>query len=63
MWDLITTYYTHPAPKSGHFYVSMLLQVHHGVNTKNPNLERVEALAEDLLDFKQVGVLERWLLG
>jgi hypothetical protein len=27
------------------------------------NLERVEALAEDLLDFKQVGDLERWLLG
>ena len=26
------------------------------------NLERVEALAEDLLDFKQVGDLERWLL-
>ena len=25
------------------------------------NLERVEALAEDLLDFKQVGDLERWL--
>jgi Domain of unknown function (DUF4351) len=27
------------------------------------NLERVEALAEDLLDFKQVGDLERWLGG
>jgi Domain of unknown function (DUF4351) len=25
------------------------------------NLERVEALAEDLLDFKQVGDLERWM--
>ena len=25
------------------------------------NLERVEVLAEDLLDFKQVGDLERWL--
>jgi hypothetical protein len=25
------------------------------------NLERVEALAEDLLDFKHVGDLERWL--
>ena len=27
------------------------------------NLERVEALAEDLLDFKQVGDLERWIAG
>ena len=25
------------------------------------NLERVEALAEDLLDFKHMGDLERWL--
>ena len=25
------------------------------------NLERVETLAEDLLDFKQVGDLERWM--
>jgi Domain of unknown function (DUF4351) len=25
------------------------------------NLERVEALAEDLLDFKHVGDLERWM--
>jgi heme oxygenase len=25
------------------------------------NLERVEVLAEDLLDFKQVGDLERWM--
>jgi Domain of unknown function (DUF4351) len=25
------------------------------------NLERVEALAEDLLDFTSVGDLERWL--
>jgi hypothetical protein len=25
------------------------------------NLERVEALAEDLLDFTSVGNLERWL--
>jgi Domain of unknown function (DUF4351) len=27
------------------------------------NLERVEVLAEDLLDFKHVGDLERWLAG
>ena len=27
------------------------------------NLARMEALAEDLLDFKQVGDLERWLGG
>jgi Domain of unknown function (DUF4351) len=27
------------------------------------NIERLEALAEDLLDFKHVGDLERWLLG
>ena len=25
------------------------------------NLDRLEALAEDLLDFKQVGDLERWM--
>jgi Domain of unknown function (DUF4351) len=25
------------------------------------NLDRLEALAEDLLDFKHVGDLERWL--
>ena len=27
------------------------------------SIERVEALAEALLDFKQVGDLERWLGG
>ncbi|MCY7337241.1 MAG: DUF4351 domain-containing protein [Chamaesiphon sp.] len=27
------------------------------------NLERVEALAEELLDFTNVGDLERWLAG
>ena len=30
---------------------------------KGLNLERVEALAEDFLDFKQVGDLEGWMGG
>ena len=54
--------YPYPAPDGIPRFTEILnIESLSGARVSSLNLERVEALAEALLDFKHVGDLERWM--